>query len=81
MKIFLAASLIAAAQGYIDYPVFVDPTSRVEAVIDRGPILELIVACSEGNAIISYSKMEQTYCSPTFKCGPHMERVIEQSCG
>jgi hypothetical protein len=81
MKVVLSAGLIAAAQGYIDYPVFLDPSSRVEATIDRGPIVELIVKCGGGSAIISYSKVEKLYCTPKFKCSAGLKTVLRQTCG
>jgi hypothetical protein len=81
MKVAISVGLIAAAQGFIDYPVFVDPSSRVEATIDRGPIVEMIVKCGDGTAIISYSKIEKLYCTPKFKCSAGLNTVLRQTCG
>ena len=54
--------------------------ARIEATIDRGPIVELIVRCPTGTAIISYSKVEHLYCSPTHACDRQINRVVAQTC-
>jgi hypothetical protein len=53
----------------------------IEAQIDRGPIVELIVKCPKGVAIISYSKIEKLYCSPRFRCRRALTPVLADSCG
>lgn len=77
----VASGLIAAATGFIEYPVFVDPAAQVEATIDRGPIIELVVKCGNGTAIISYSKVERLYCTPQFKCQGALITAVRQTCG
>lgn len=73
MSAFTALSLLALS--YTAYPGFGDvrppapaPTarSRVEAMTDKGPIVEMIVRCRAGTAILSYSKIERVFCSPSF---------------
>lgn len=54
--------------------------ARIEAFVDRGPILELTVNCSRGTAILSYSKSERIFCNPVGTCSPHREAIIEQTC-
>ena len=71
---------VAVAVGFIDYPGFVDPRARVEAVIDRGPILELILKCPPGTAILSYSKVEHLYCTPTKGCTSDLKVAIGRTC-
>ena len=52
----LLASLFTTHPGAV-------PTGRaVEAVVDRGVIMEMIVRCRNGTAIISFSKIERRYC-------------------
>lgn len=70
----------AASTPFSDYPGFVDPEAIVEARIDRGPIVELIVKCGEGAAIISYSKIERVFCTPQLVCGPGLKRAISATC-
>ncbi len=56
------------------------PQARVEAVTDRGPILELIIGCPAGAAIISYSKVERLYCSPQLTCNRNMHAIVIEVC-
>ena len=55
--------------------------SAVEAVVDRGPILELIVRCPVGTAIITYSRPEALYCGPSGVCGGNRDQAIRRACG
>jgi hypothetical protein len=64
-----------------DYPGFRNPTARIEAVIDRGLIQELIIRCGGGTAIISYSKVERLYCGPSNRCHTRLPVVAERACG
>jgi len=69
------------------YPAFGDRVSppqvtnpRVEAQIDKGLIVELIVNCRPGTAIITYSKAEQLYCTPKRDCLRTISAALAQSC-
>ena len=55
--------------------------ARVDATIDRGPIVELIVRCPSGTTIISYSKVERLYCSPKHSCDRQIGHVVSEACG
>ena len=57
------------------------PDGQIEAITDRGPILEMIVRCRSGSAIISYSKVERLYCDPRLVCEASREAVIRRTCG
>lgn len=70
-----------SASGLTDYPVFLRPTARVEAIVDRGPIQELIIKCGSGTAIISYSKVDRKFCTPLLKCDPSLRVVLARTCG
>jgi hypothetical protein len=76
--------LIGLAASFTTYPAFGDRVQstppRVEAVTDRGPILELIVRCPAGTAIVSYSKAEKVYCSPKFTCAASAAKVFTAAC-
>lgn len=81
--IMLGAALslgVLAAASFTEYPAFVRPGVRVEAVVDRGPIRELIVRCRNGTGILSYSKIERTYCTPDWRCAPGLDRAISRLC-
>lgn len=78
----MLASLAAGLNGIITiYSGANAPDSRIEASTDRGPIIELIVRCPKGTAIISYSKMERLFCDPRLVCTADKEAVIRRSCG
>ena len=53
---------------------------RVEATTDKRPIVELIVRCPQGTAIISYSKLERLYCGPKSKCHRQIGHVVDNAC-
>ena len=38
------------------------PIPRIEAMTDRGPIVEIIVQCPAGTGIMTYSRMEKRFC-------------------
>lgn len=76
-KLVLAVVL---ATNFTTYNFDAGPLPRIEAVTDRGPILELIVHCQSGTAIITYSKMEQLYCGPAGGCDSDRGAVIARSC-
>lgn len=54
---------------------------RIEVTIDRGPVIELIVRCPAGTAIISYSKLERVYCGAKRGCSGNREEIFRKSCG
>lgn len=76
-NVFLAAS---TATGFISYPGFADPKSRVETVTDLGPVLEIVIKCNKGSAIMAYSKVERTFCSAKWTCYRDIERAMAASC-
>ncbi len=74
---------IGAALAVATFTVYSGPKAadtRIEAVTDRGPILELIVRCPQGTAIITYSKVERLYCDPRLVCDTTKEPVVTRSC-
>lgn len=73
--------LSALAASFITYTDPARTPSRVEAQIDRGPIVELILRCrGGGTAIISYSKVERLYCGPRGGCGPQLAPIVGRTC-
>lgn len=79
VSIYGSASLFAAV-AFNTYPAFDNPGSRVEAVIDRGPILELVVRCSGGTGILSFSKVDKKYCTPDHRCTAGLQTAIGRLC-
>jgi len=78
------------AAGLTAYPAFgdsalvtrpIDAKPRVEASVDHGPIIELVVGCGRGTAIVSYSKLERLYCGPDQKCDGDFAKVVARACG
>ncbi len=69
-----------AATSFTYYPEFVDTKARVEAVKDLGPVLEVIVKCRKGSAIMSFSKMERVFCASDWKCYRDLDTAMAKSC-
>jgi hypothetical protein len=63
------------------YPPPSSPEPRIEAIIERGIISELIVKCVHGTAIISYSPTDGMYCLSPSNCSTDRMDIIDQSCG
>lgn len=62
-------------------PSTIESHPRVEATRDLGPILELIIRCQSGSAIISYSKVERLYCRPKGRCQHNLNATLVSACG
>ena len=54
---------------------------EIEAITDRGPILEMIVRCPRGTAMITYSKLERLFCDPRLRCDQDRARIVRSACG
>ena len=87
-SVFAAAFLAANFSAYPGLgdkagvaPRAVQLSPRVEAASDRGPIIEMIVRCPTGTAIISYSKVEHLYCGPRLRCDRRIANVVAEACG
>ena len=77
----MSASAIILASLTTIYPGKAANMGQIEAVTDRGPILEMIVRCPTGAAIITYSKIEKVFCTPQIRCSADRNAVIRRSCG
>lgn len=77
----LLIALTANVTPFIEYPAFLLERPQIEAVTDKGPILEMIVRCRAGTAIISYSKIERVYCDPRLSCNRDRNLVARRACG
>ena len=72
---------VLLASLFTTHPGAVRVNRGVEAVVDRGVIVEMIVRCQTGIAIISFSKIERRYCTPLFECFTNLDVTIRRSCG
>lgn len=77
LSVFMAAT---ATIGFTVYPDFVHPKARIEMVRDLGPVLELVVSCRQGSAIMSFSKVDKLYCTPKWVCFTDMDKAALRSC-
>lgn len=74
------AAGLAAAAGFVDYPGFTNPGSAIESVMDRGPIVEIVVRCPAGTGIMSYSKIDRQFCTPGLRCAPGLAPAVRRLC-
>ena len=77
----LAAVGFALTAIYTDYPAFLKRGGLIEAYTDRGPIVEVIIRCPVGTGIMSYSKIEDVWCSSKLKCFTEMKTAVSDTCG
>ena len=87
-SVFAVAFLTANFTAYPSFgdrgiatPRNAERNQRVEATIDKGPIVEMIVRCGAGTAIVSYSKVEHLFCGPKHGCHRQLGHVIANACG
>jgi len=71
---------VIALNAFILYPGFVDPKLDIQMAIDKGPIVELVIACRPGEGIISFSKLDRAYCIPDATCYSSLEPAIKHLC-
>ncbi|MFM1814618.1 MAG: hypothetical protein RLZ98_1313 [Pseudomonadota bacterium] len=69
-----------ARPGFRTYPAFPNGGAVVEMVHDKGLMLELIVKCSRGVAIVTFSKTEGLYCDPQHHCSSNLRGTIGRAC-
>ena len=62
------------------YPGLIRPGFEIQAVTDKGPVLELIVACNPGEGMMSYSKIERLFCLPDAVCYHDLKRAMAKLC-
>ena len=81
----LAASsaAVGVTGDFSSYAGFTRPTPAygVEAVVGRGPIAEVIVRCPRGTAIVSFSKIENVFCTPKDGCHRNLHPAAMLACG
>lgn len=88
MKNVLLLGVVALALAPLDIPGWdllkpktgVGPKPRVERVIDRGLMIELIVTCHGATGIIVFSKVEKMFCTPHLLCHPSFGSAARSLC-
>jgi hypothetical protein len=84
--IAIGLSIATSTVPYVEYPSFnARPMvnadrARVEAVTDLGPVQELIVKCSTGTAIVSYSKIDKMFCGAGNQCSVSLPIMVRKVC-
>ncbi len=76
-----SASARSVHSEFRSYPAFRGSTGRVEAIHDKGLMLEIIVKCNDGAGIITASKVEGLFCGPKHKCTKNLKSAVQQLCG
>lgn len=79
MKLLLLAS-VGVGNIFTVYPGFIEPKSDIQAVTDKGPVLEIIIACRPGEGIISFSKLDRAFCVPDATCYSTIRPAIQHLC-
>ena len=84
------AFILIAASALTWYPAFgdgarrapkADPDhARVEVLSDKGLIVEMVVSCPKGVAMVSFSKVERLFCGPDHTCARDLGDVVRKSC-
>ena len=72
---------VAPAAPLAPAPTQMQQGLKIEAIVDKGPTVEMIIRCGPNSAIVSYSKIEKLYCSPKLACDPLLARMLETTCG
>ena len=92
MRILLTLALSAAtlssavAANFTLYPGFRDRDALIEAATDKGLIVEIILRCERTpsgkikSGIMTYSKVENLYCSSKNRCYRDAEKAFDDTC-
>ena len=76
----IIAVAAAASLAYTDYPGALSRSSPVEAAIDRGTVVEMIVRCGDGAGIMRFSKVERLFCDPKLRCHAKFAAAHRATC-
>lgn len=89
LPLLVATSLLATTTTFypgfgdrgIVEPKVIENNPQVEMTRDLGPVIEMVVRCRSGAAIISYSKVERIFCPPKGGCQRDLRQVVTNACG
>ncbi len=81
----MVGQVVDTQAGFTHYPAFGDRivasgAPRVEAARDKGLIVELTVRCGRQVGIITFSKVEKLFCTPTRGCTAGFDRALQLVC-
>ena len=65
---------------FTTYPAFYKNRARVEAVIDKGLMQEIIIRCFASTGIVTFSKAERVYCTPDHQCFDQFKTAVGRLC-
>ena len=71
---------VAATTSFTVYPAFLERHAVIEAVTDKGLVLELIVRCPDGTGIISFDKTLEVYCAADLTCSHSIRSAVRRTC-
>lgn len=85
--LFLGLAITGAeAANFSLYPGFTDRNALVEMTTDKGLVVEVVLRCERTASgkvkpgIMTYSKIEQLYCSSKNRCFRNPEDAFDDTC-
>mgnify|MGYP000318276348 FL=1 len=86
IALFFATTTLGQARDFNLYPGFNDRDALVEMTSDKGLIIEIVLRCErQGNkvksGIMTYSKVEDLFCSSKMRCTPDGNAAADETCG
>ena len=76
----IEAMLLLIGGGYTTYVPPTRETPRIEAIIQRGILTELVIKCAAGTAIVSFSEGDGKYCVNPWDCSYDAKEIIVNAC-
>ncbi len=77
---FILAAAAATTVTYSDYPGALSRRSPVEAMVDKGLIVELVVRCGDRAGILTYSKVDRRFCDASLRCHARLGEARAATC-
>jgi hypothetical protein len=80
-----SAGAAAPRNEFRYYPAFTDQSWRasrsgIEMATDKGLVVEFVVRCPKGVGVMTYSKLENVYCSSGHQCMASLDDAIRSTC-
>lgn len=71
----------AASVAFSDYPGVLSRNQPIEATIDKGLVVEIIVRCGGRSAgILTYSKVDRLFCDSALRCHSRLAAARRATC-
>lgn len=71
---------VAAASVFSDYPGVRNANTAIEAIIDKGLVVEMIVRCDHNTGIVTYSRADRRYCDSRLRCHASLRAARRATC-